>query len=74
MQALQNDARSRRFVLLLAEHPGCAVEKLGFPLGDLIGVDVKLLRKLGERLLPFTAAKATFASKDAVWFRRGLAG
>ena len=27
-------------------------EKLGFPLGDLIGVNVKPLRQLGERLLP----------------------
>jgi hypothetical protein len=28
-----------------------AFEKLGFPLGDLIGVDIELLRQLGERLL-----------------------
>ena len=52
VQALQVDARSRRFALVLAEHPSRAFEKLGFPLGDLIGVDVKLLRQLGERLLP----------------------
>ena len=52
MQALQIDDRSRRFALVLAEHPSRSFEKLGFPLGDLIGVDVELLRQFGQRLLP----------------------
>jgi hypothetical protein len=34
-------------------------------------VNVELLRQLGQRLLPpFTAAKATFALKAGLWFRR----
>jgi hypothetical protein len=58
-------------------HPGLNgglefVEELGFPLGDLIGVDVELLRQFCERLPPFMAAKAAFALKPGVWFRRGL--
>jgi hypothetical protein len=32
--------------------PGRAIEKLTFPLSDLIGVHIELLRQLGERLLP----------------------
>jgi len=38
-------------------------------------MDIELLGQFGERLLtpshPFTAAKATFALKAGVWFRRG---
>jgi len=32
------------------EHLGGAVKKLGLPLRNLIGMDVELLRQLGERL------------------------
>ena len=34
------------------KNPSRAFKELGFPLGDLIGVDVELLRQFGERLLP----------------------
>jgi hypothetical protein len=34
-------------------------------------MDIELFRKLGQRLVPFRAAKATFALKADVWFRRG---
>ncbi len=52
VQALQIDVRSCRLAFVLAEHPSRAVEKLGFPLGNLIGMDVELLRQFGECLLP----------------------
>src|SRR4051812_10171941 len=34
-----------------SEYPGCPVEKLRLPLGDLVGMNVELLRQLGQRLL-----------------------
>ena len=37
---------------------------------DLVGVDVEMLSKLGQRLSPLMAASATFALKAGVWFRR----
>ena len=52
------------------ENTGRAFEKLTLPLRDLIGVDIELLRQLGQRLLALIAAKATFALKAGVWFRR----
>ncbi len=44
-------------LFVLAKHPGRAFEELRFPLGDLIGVDVEVLRQLGERLLPLQSGQ-----------------
>jgi hypothetical protein len=52
------------------KHLGGPFLKLRLPLRDLIGVDVKQLRQLGQRLSPLTAASAIFALKAGVWFRR----
>jgi hypothetical protein len=52
VQALQVHAGSGRLTASAAENPSGAFEKQGFPLGDLIGVNVELLRQPGERLLP----------------------
>jgi hypothetical protein len=35
----------------MPENPGRAFKQLGFPLRDLVGVNVELLRQLGQRLL-----------------------
>ena len=37
--------------LAAPEYPGRAFEKLRLPLRDLVGVDIELLRQLGQRLL-----------------------
>src|SRR5919107_3035551 len=36
---------------LRAKQPGCPVEQLRLPLGDLVGVNVELLCQLGQRLV-----------------------
>src|SRR4051794_4230234 len=36
---------------LRAKQPGCPVEQLRLPLGDLVGMNVELLCQLGQRLL-----------------------
>ncbi len=38
-------------IRMAGEHLHGAVEKLSFPLRNLIGMDIELLRQLGERLL-----------------------
>ena len=68
VQALQVNALSGRFACVSAKDPGGAFEKLGFPLSD----HVELRANSASVFSPFRAAKATFALKDAVWFRRGL--
>src|SRR3974390_1436195 len=46
MQRFEIDARLG--VTLATKHPGSPFQKLRFPLRDLIGMDVKLLRQLGQ--------------------------
>jgi len=46
------------------------LQKLCFPLRDLVDVHVELLRQLDQRLLAFRAANATFALNAGLWFRR----
>ena len=50
MEALHVDGGSGRCAA--GEHLDGAVEKLSLPLRNLIGMNVELLRQLGERLLP----------------------
>lgn len=52
------------------EYAGSAFQKLPPPGRDLVQVNVKLLRQLGQGPLFLTAAKATFALKAGLWFRR----
>jgi hypothetical protein len=55
-----------------------AFEEPAAPLGDLVGMDIELLRQLAQRLLAPAetnrfgeiAANANFALKAGVWFRR----
>jgi len=51
VQGLQIHSRRASLALFLPENARRAVEKLAFPLRDLIGVNVELLRQLGQRLL-----------------------
>jgi len=46
------------------------LQKLCFPLRDLVDVHVELLRQLDQRLLALRAANATFALNAGLWFRR----
>ncbi len=52
MQALQVHAGSSRLAASAAENACSAFEQLRFPLRDLIGMDIELLRQPGERLFP----------------------
>jgi hypothetical protein len=52
MQRLQIHRRRRRRPRRTgAEHPGRALKQLGLPVRDLIGVHIKELRQLRQRLL-----------------------
>ena len=63
MQRLYIDrGRDRRWAPR-AEHVGSPALKLGFPGGDLIGVDVEMLGQLGQCPVAWMAASATFALK-----------
>ena len=70
MQRLQIDHRAGTFGPAVVEDPGRAVEQLALPLRDLIDMNIKLLRQVAQRLSPFSAARATFALKAGLWFRR----
>src|SRR4051812_34313796 len=50
MQRLHIDGRRSRF-RLRTEHPGSALQELSLPGRDLVGMNVKLLRQLSQRLL-----------------------
>ena len=70
MKGLQINRRWHGLDSAMSENTGRAFEKLTLPLRDLIGVDIELLRQLGQRPLALNPAKATFALKAGVWFRR----
>jgi hypothetical protein len=54
MQRLHIDGRRSRF-RLRTEHPGSPLQELSLPGRDLVGMNVKLLRQLSQRLLaPYT--------------------
>jgi hypothetical protein len=46
------------------------LQKLCFPLRDLVDVHVELLRHSTSVFSPFRAANATFALNAGLWFRR----
>src|SRR5215211_5369571 len=46
--------------LLGPEYPGSSVEELRLPLGDLVGMHIKLLRQLGQGLLAFKSGQGHF--------------
>jgi hypothetical protein len=72
MERLHVDGRLRAAVAAArTEHIGCPFLELCFPRRDLIGVDVELLRQLGQCSIALMAASATLALKPGVWFRRG---
>src|SRR3954452_15815029 len=50
MQRLHIDGRRSRF-RLRPEHPGRPLQELSLPGRDLVGMNVKLLRQFGQRLL-----------------------
>src|SRR3954467_10187757 len=50
MQRLHIDGRRSRF-RLRPEHPGSPLQELSLPGRDLVGMNVKLLRQLSQRLL-----------------------
>src|SRR4051794_26926074 len=50
MQRLHIDGRRSRF-RLRTEHPGSPLQELSLPGRDLVGMNVKLLRQLSQRLL-----------------------
>src|SRR4051812_47754722 len=50
MQRLHIDGRRSRF-RLRTEHPGSPLQELSLPGRDLVGMNVKLLRQFGQRLL-----------------------
>jgi hypothetical protein len=71
-ERLHVDGRLRRSVAATGtENIGSPALKLRFPRGDLIGVDVELLRKLSQRSIALDGGKRTFALKAGAWFRRG---
>jgi hypothetical protein len=41
-----------------SKNPGCPVEKLRFPLRDLVGMNVELLRQLGQRLFALDGSQS----------------
>ena len=69
MQRFEIDARLG--VTLGTKHPGSPFQKLRFPLRDLIGMDVKLLRQVGQCQLALDGGQTTLALNAGVWFRRG---
>lgn len=56
---------------LAAKDRGGALQQLGLPLRDLVGVDIVLLGQFGQGLLALEGARATLALKAGVWLRRG---
>jgi len=51
MKILQVDGAFLRLALLLFEHARRAFRQLAFPGRDLVGMDVEMLHKLGQRFL-----------------------
>ena len=51
---------------------GSPALELRFPRGDLIGVDVEMLRQLSQCSIALDGGKRPLALKAGVWFRRGL--
>ena len=51
MQRLQIHRRRTGLALLLPKNAGRPIEKLGFPLRDLIGMNIELLSQLSQRLI-----------------------
>ncbi len=85
MQRLHVHSRSRFSLRVRAKDARGTFQELGAPLRDLVGVNVELLSQFGQRsgayaaplgprspsLSPLMAARATFALKAGLWFRRG---
>src|SRR5450432_2378122 len=69
MQSLQVDSRFTTSGSVI-EHTGSALQKLRFPLRDLIRMNVEALRKVRQCHLALQRPNATLALKPAVWFRR----
>ena len=59
-KGLQIDQRRPALDSTMPENAGRPLEKLTLPLRDLIGVDIELLRQLGQRLLPLDRGQGHF--------------
>jgi hypothetical protein len=71
VQRLHVNCQLGRFVVAVgSKNAGSTFQQLPAPIRDLVQVHVKLLFHLGQRLLAFTAAKATFVLKAGLSFRR----
>ena len=72
MQHRQIDCRSVTIgAAVRSKHPGCPVEQLPLPLGDLVGMNVELLSQLGQRLVASDGRQSHLRFEGGVWFRRG---
>src|ERR1700732_5215248 len=61
MKGFQIDGwRSGFGTSLSPEYPGRPFEELRLPLGDLVGMDIELLRQIGQRLLAFDRGQSHF--------------
>ena len=60
MKGLQINRRRPGLDSAAPENTGRAFEKLTLPLRDLIGVDIELLRQLGQRLLALDRRQCHF--------------
>ena len=60
MKSLQIDRRRPGLGSAVPENAGGAFEKLTLPLRDLVGVDIELLRQLGQRLLALDRGQRHF--------------
>ena len=70
MESLQIDRRRPGLDGAAPENAGRAFEKLTLPLRDLLGWTSNCCANPASVLSPLIAAKATFALKAGVWFRR----
>jgi hypothetical protein len=61
MKGFQIDGWRGRFrVSLSSEYPGSPFEQLRLPLGDLVGMDIELLRQFGQCLLALDRGQSHF--------------
>src|SRR5712671_505185 len=61
MKGFQIDGwRSGFGTSLSPEYPGRPFKELRLPLGDLVGMDIELLRQIGQRLLAFDRGQSHF--------------
>ena len=60
MRRLQIHRRRTSLALLLPKNAGRLSENLGFPLRELIGMNIELLSQLGQRLLAFQGGQSRF--------------